>query len=57
MKFIVSSTTLFKQLQNLIGVISTSNTLPILDNFLFDISKRFSGFEFRFGHIIRIFFF
>jgi DNA polymerase III subunit beta len=39
MKFIVSSTTLFKQLQNLIGVISTSNTLPILDNFLFDISK------------------
>ncbi|MDG1572757.1 DNA polymerase III subunit beta [Robiginitalea sp. M366] len=35
MKFIVSSTYLLKQLQVLGGVISNSNTLPILDNFLF----------------------
>ena len=37
MKFIVSSTYLLKQLQVLGGVINSSNTLPILDNFLFDI--------------------
>lgn len=37
MKFIVSSTTLLKQLQVLGGVINTSNTLPILDNFLFEL--------------------
>jgi DNA polymerase III subunit beta len=37
MKFIVSSTTLLKQLQNISGVLNTSNTLPILDNFLFEI--------------------
>jgi len=37
MKFIVSSTYLLKQLQVLGGVISNSNTLPILDNFLFDL--------------------
>ena len=39
MKFIVSSTILLKNLQILNGVINASNTLPILDNFLFDISK------------------
>ncbi len=37
MKFIVSSTYLLKQLQVLGGVINSSNTLPILDNFLFEI--------------------
>jgi DNA polymerase-3 subunit beta len=37
MKFIVSSSYLLKKLQVLGGVISTSNTLPILDNFLFDL--------------------
>jgi len=37
MKFIVSSTYLLKQLQVLGGVINNSNTLPILDNFLFDL--------------------
>ena len=37
MRFIVNSTALLKQLQKLNGVISSSNTLPILDNFLFDI--------------------
>ncbi|TXD85187.1 DNA polymerase III subunit beta [Subsaximicrobium wynnwilliamsii] len=37
MKFIVSSTYLLKQLQVLGGVINNSNTLPILDNFLFEI--------------------
>jgi DNA polymerase III subunit beta len=37
MKFIVSSTNLLKQLQSISGVLNTSNTLPILDNFLFEI--------------------
>ncbi|GLB49201.1 DNA polymerase III subunit beta [Neptunitalea lumnitzerae] len=39
MKFIVSSSYLLKQLQVLGGVINNSNTLPILDNFLFEISS------------------
>ncbi|UKM63735.1 DNA polymerase III subunit beta [Flavobacteriaceae bacterium GSB9] len=38
MKFIVSSTYLLKQLQILGGVINNSNTLPILDNFLFELN-------------------
>ncbi|MBC9797678.1 DNA polymerase III subunit beta [Sinomicrobium weinanense] len=37
MKFIVSSSYLLKQLQVLGGVINSSNTLPILDNFLFEL--------------------
>lgn len=36
MKFIVSSSQLLKQLQILGGVINSNNTLPILDNFLFE---------------------
>ena len=39
MKFIVSSTYLLKQLQVLGGVINSSNTLPILDNFLFELKQ------------------
>jgi len=39
MKFIVSSTYLLKQLQILGGVINNNNTLPILDNFLFQLKK------------------
>lgn len=39
MKFIVSSTYLLKQLQVLGGVINSSNTLPILDNFLFELNQ------------------
>lgn len=39
MKFIVSSNQLLKQLQVLGGVINTSNTLPILDNFLFELNQ------------------
>ena len=39
MKFIVSSTSLLKQLQAVGGVINSSNTLPILDNFLFVLEK------------------
>ncbi|MEN1785663.1 MAG: DNA polymerase III subunit beta [Bacteroidota bacterium] len=39
MKFIVSSSYLLKQLQVLGGVINSSNTLPILDNFLFDLQQ------------------
>jgi DNA polymerase-3 subunit beta len=39
MKFIVSSTYLLKQLQILGGVINNNNTLPILDNFLFDLNQ------------------
>ncbi len=37
MKFIVSSSYLLKQLQVLGGIINTNNTLPILDNFLFQL--------------------
>lgn len=39
MKFIVSSSYLLKQLQVLGGVINNSNTLPILDNFLFELNE------------------
>ena len=38
MNFIVSSTSLLKQLQAVGGVLNSSNTLPILDNFLFEIT-------------------
>lgn len=37
MKFIVSSSVLLKNLSSLSGVISSSNTLPILDDFLFEL--------------------
>lgn len=40
MKFIVSSTQLFKQLQVLGGIINNNNTMPILDNFLFELSGK-----------------
>ncbi|MFW5707458.1 MAG: DNA polymerase III subunit beta [Bacteroidota bacterium] len=39
MKFIVSSNLLLKQLQSISGVLSTNNTLPILDNFLFELNE------------------
>ncbi|HTL82583.1 MAG TPA: DNA polymerase III subunit beta [Bacteroidia bacterium] len=39
MKFIVSSSSLLKQLQMLSGVLNSTNTLPILDNFLFEVDK------------------
>lgn len=39
MKFIVSSSYLLKQLQVLGGIINNSNTLAILDNFLFELDK------------------
>src|SRR5680860_767353 len=39
MKFIVSSGQLLKQLQVLGGVINNNNTLPILDNFLFELKE------------------
>ena len=39
MKFIVSSSKLLKQLQIVSGVINSNNTLPILDNILFEISE------------------
>jgi DNA polymerase-3 subunit beta len=39
MKFIVNSTALLKELQKLNSVISSNNTLPILDNFLFEINE------------------
>jgi DNA polymerase-3 subunit beta len=37
MNFVVSSSSLLKHLQSISGVLSTSNSLPILDNFLFEI--------------------
>jgi DNA polymerase III subunit beta len=40
MKFIISSVQLLKALQAVGGVIQTNNTLPILDNFLFDLSDK-----------------
>ncbi len=38
MKFIISSTLLLKNLQAIQGVINTNNTLPILDDFLFELT-------------------
>jgi DNA polymerase-3 subunit beta len=40
MKFIVSSTVLLKNLQLISGVINPSNTLPILDDFLFELDNK-----------------
>lgn len=39
MKFLVSSSSLLKQLQNISGVLNSNNSLPILDHFLFEISE------------------
>ncbi len=39
MNFVISSASLLKHLQGISGVLSTSNALPILDNFLFEISE------------------
>lgn len=38
MNFIASSSQLLKHLQSISGVLNSSNTLPILDNFLFEIT-------------------
>ena len=40
MKFIVSSLKLLKSLQALSGVIGSKNTLPILDDFLFQLGEK-----------------
>ena len=40
MNFIVSSSALLKPLQTLSGVLNTSNTLPILDHFLFEVKDK-----------------
>jgi DNA polymerase-3 subunit beta len=40
MKFIVSSSVLLKNLQLISGVINPSNTLPILDDFLFELKDK-----------------
>ncbi|MFM2206132.1 MAG: hypothetical protein RL213_107 [Bacteroidota bacterium] len=39
LKFIVSSSKILKQLQQISGVLNSSNPLPILDNFLFVVDK------------------
>ncbi|MEQ8324522.1 MAG: DNA polymerase III subunit beta [Vicingaceae bacterium] len=39
MKFIVSSASILKHLQLISGVLNTSNTLPILDDFLFEVDQ------------------
>ena len=39
MKFIVSSSLLLKELQMIGGIINNTTTLPILENFLFDINN------------------
>jgi len=38
MKFVVSSTTLLKQLQAISGALQSSTPLPILENFLFELN-------------------
>ena len=38
MKFIVSSTALLRSLQKISGVLSTGSTLPILEDFLFELT-------------------
>lgn len=38
MRFIVSSSTLLKNLQSISGIISSNNVLPILESFLFELS-------------------
>ncbi|MBU0487871.1 MAG: DNA polymerase III subunit beta [Bacteroidetes bacterium] len=40
MNFIISSSVLYKSLQAVSGVINSSNTLPILDNFLFSVNTK-----------------
>jgi len=40
MKIIISAVQLLKNLQSVSGVINTSNTMPILDNFLFEIENK-----------------
>jgi len=40
MKFIVSSTVLLRNLQLISGVINPTNTLPILDDFLFELEEK-----------------
>ena len=39
MKFIVSSSVLLKQLQQISGVINANTVLPILEDFLFEVEK------------------
>lgn len=39
MKFIVSTSTLLKQLQAISGALSSNTVLPILENFLFEINE------------------
>ncbi|WP_066759644.1 DNA polymerase III subunit beta [Crocinitomix algicola] len=39
MNFIISSSTLLKNLQRISGVLNSSNSLPILDNFLFELTE------------------
>ena len=39
MNFIISSSTLLKNLQRISGVLNSSNSLPILDNFLFELEN------------------
>ncbi len=38
MKFIINSQTLLRRLQSLSGVLNSSNTLPILDDFMFELT-------------------
>jgi len=59
MKFIVSSASLLKELQKLGGIINNTNTLPILDNFLFEVNKNnliitASDLETTFSSIINV---
>ena len=39
MNFVVSSSTLLKHLKSISGVLNSSNTIPILDCFLFELNN------------------
>ena len=57
MKFIVNSSELLKELQKLSGVLSSGNTLPILDNFLFEFDGRkdeYYCFRFRNNNVYKL---
>ena len=57
MKFIVNSSELLKELQKLSGVLSSGNTLPILDNFLFEFEEgmmKIVAFRFRNNNVYKL---
>ena len=52
MKFIISSTALLRSLQKISGVLSSSSTLPILEDFLFELSEDKLKLSIRSSHFL-----